>query len=96
MSALFGDVYITNVVEPPKPKQELVESEVLQFKREPPINANESALKWWKTHSDKYPTLALVAKKVPLHSCNLSTLRECVHHRWRRDSTAVLSQTKAC
>ena len=62
MSALFGDVYITNV-EPPKSKQELVESEVSQFKREPPINANESPLMWWKTHSDKYPTLALVAKK---------------------------------
>ena len=62
MSSLFGDVYITSV-QPAKSTQEICENEVSQYKKEQPINASENPLIWWKYNCEKYPNLAIVAKK---------------------------------
>ena len=62
MSALFGDVYITHVKQP-KPLQESCESEITQYRKETPINANENPLNWWKEHSHKFPNLSAVVKR---------------------------------
>ena len=43
MSCLFGDVYITSV-EQPKSIQKLCELEVVEYKKEPPLNATKNTL----------------------------------------------------
>lgn len=62
MSSLFGDVYIT-AVEQAKSVQELCELEIQDYKKEPPINATDNPLHWWRQKSLKYPNLAHLAKK---------------------------------
>lgn len=62
MSSLFGDVYITKV-EAPKSPQEITDSEVSSYKREPAIATNLCPLTWWSKNCDRYPTLALIARQ---------------------------------
>lgn len=62
MSSLFGDVYITSV-ELPKSAQELCEMEVSMYKKEQPLSAVSNPLTWWRNNCEKYPNLALLAKK---------------------------------
>lgn len=62
MSSLFGDVYITNVEEP-KSVEDLCEEEVKIYQKEAPINAADNPLKWWYKNCEKFPTLALLAKR---------------------------------
>ena len=62
MSCLFGDVYITSV-EQPKSIQELCELEVVEYKKEPPLNATKNPLVWCSEKSGKYPKSSLLARK---------------------------------
>ena len=62
MSSLFGDLYITSVQEQ-KSGEDICEIEVSQYKREPSINATENPLNWWHQNRERYPSLAIIAKK---------------------------------
>ena len=62
MSSLFGDIYMTSVQQP-KSEQDICELEVSQYKKEPSINATENPLTWWRQNSERYPSLAILAKK---------------------------------
>ena len=62
MSCLLGDVYITSV-EQPKSIQELCELEVVEYKKEPPLNATKNPLVWSREKSGKCPKLSLLARK---------------------------------
>lgn len=62
MSSLFGDIYMTSVQQP-KSEQDICEAEVSQYKKEPSINATENPLTWWRQNNERYPSLAILAKK---------------------------------
>ena len=62
MSSLFGDIYMTSVQQP-KSEQDIGEAELSQYKKEPYINARENPLTWWRQNNERYPSLAILAKK---------------------------------
>ncbi|KAK2557045.1 E3 SUMO-protein ligase ZBED1 [Acropora cervicornis] len=62
MSSLFGDIYMTSVQQP-KSEQDICEAEVSQYKKELSINATENPLTWWRQNNERYPSLAILAKK---------------------------------
>lgn len=62
MSSLFGDIYMTRVQQP-KSEQDICEAEVSQYKKEPSINATGNPLTWWRQNNERYPSLAILAKK---------------------------------
>lgn len=77
MSSLFGDIYMTSVHQP-KSEQDICEAEVSQYNKEPSINATENPLTWWRQNNERYPSLAILRKKVSLYPCYFSSLRESV------------------
>ena len=63
MSSLFGDIYMT-CVQQPKSEQDICQVEVSQYRRkEPCTNATENPLTWWRQNNERYPSLAILAKK---------------------------------
>lgn len=58
---LLSDVFVTHV-EPAKSVQELVQSEVIKYKAEPPLCLTANPLCWWKTNELQFPFLSKLAK----------------------------------
>ena len=62
MSSLFEDIYMTSVQQS-KSEQDICEAEVSQYKKELSINATQNPLTWWRQNNERYPSLAILAKK---------------------------------
>ncbi|XP_074608742.1 uncharacterized protein LOC141863174 [Acropora palmata] len=51
------------VLTPPKSEQDICEAEVSQYKKELSRNYTENPLTWWRQNNERYPSLAILAKK---------------------------------
>jgi hypothetical protein len=58
---ILGDVYVT-LVEPAKSVLELVEMEVVNYKREASLPLKANPLIWWRDRKTKYPLLSELAR----------------------------------
>ena len=63
---LLGNKFLTDASTQettPATHKDILQSEMLRYKTEPPISVDRNPLQWWATHSYVYPNLSIMARK---------------------------------